>query len=292
MFKYAAPVFIKGYEKEENVTAFFAANFEYTGNKPVILNITGSSFYRVTVNADTAFDSKFKKVMALYCYETVDITKFVTEGINQIVIECAGYYTENNGARQENFIMAEIFCDNMPLVATGCNFIGFLDAERVKNTEFIDNLYYREKYNISGATMIKANVDIIEIKDMRFKGLFSECKYTYRNAVKAVEKGKFTPYDKAQTKYPVSLSEGEYAVFDMEEEMEGFIRIAYKTSDKASMRISYGTVKDSEDGFIDIDTIDGEFDRESFHRNKVRYIKVTAVKGNFDIHLAGVQKTE
>ncbi len=292
MFKYAAPIFIKGQEKEKNVTAFFAANFEYTGNKPVILNITGSSFYRVTVNADTAFDGKLKKVMALYCYETVDITKFVTEGINQIVIECAGYYNETDKETHKNFIMAEIFCDNKPLVATGCNFIGFLDAERVKNTELVENLYYREKYNISGATMIKSNVDIIDMGDMRFKGLLSECKYSYRNAVKALEKGKFTPYDKAQTKYPVSLEEGEYAIFDMEEEMEGFVRVAFKNEEKVKIRVNYGINKDREDGYIDYEAIDGEFDRESFHRVNLRYIKVTAVTGCVNIHLAGVHKTE
>jgi len=288
MFKYAAPVFIKGRENEKNVTAFFAANFEYEGNKPVILDITGSSVYRVTVNGDTAFDSRLKKEMQYFYYETVEITPFVTEGINQIVIECAGYYNEE----QKNFIMAEIFCDNKPLVATGCNFIGFLDAERVKNTDITENGDYREVYNILGTAMVKMNVDIIDVGEMRFKGILSNVKYSYRNAVKAMEKGKFTPYSKTEKRYPVALSEGEYALFDMEEEMEGFIRVAFKTEGNALLRVSYGIEKDREDGYIDFNVIDGEFDRESFHRYNIRYIKVTVKQGMASVHLAGVHKIE
>ncbi|MBO5452992.1 MAG: hypothetical protein J6A69_03395 [Clostridia bacterium] len=292
MFKYAAPVFLKGQEKEKNITAFFAANFEYEGDKPVILDITGSSVYRVTVNSDTACDSRIKKVMSMFCYETVDITPFVTEGINQIVIECAGYLSDVNGEEQKNFIMAEIFCDGRPLVATGCNFIGFVDAEREKSTEKTENGDYREKYRISGATMIKTNVDIIDLGTMRFKGIFSEYKYSYKNAVKALEKGKFTPYKNVETRYPVTLTDGEYALFDMEKEMEGFVRVAFKTGKKAKIRVSYSLSKEREDGFIDFDVIDGEFERESFHRINLRYIKVTVLEGEAEIHLAGVHKIE
>lgn len=290
MFKYAAPVFIKGHEEEKNVTAFFAANFEYEGDKPVILDITGSSVYRVTVNGDTVCDSRIKKVMTMYCYESVEITPFVTEGINQIVIECAGYYCEVNGEKQKNFIMAEIFCDGKPLVATGCNFIGFLDAERVQNTKCLKNGDYEEKYNISGATMIKSNVDIIDLDPMRFKGIYSEYKYSYRNAKKALEKGKFTPYDRFEKRYPHSLEKDEYVIYDMEEETEGFIRVAFKTFGKAKIRVAYGKEKERCDGYIDFSVIDGEFDRESFHRLIFRFIKVSVLEGEAEIHLAGIQK--
>ena len=102
MFKYAHPVFLKGMEEKENVTGFFAANFECDG-KDVYLHICASSYYRVTVNGDTVCHGKIKKVMALYCFETIDISKYTTEGLNQIVIECVGYNTEIDGKRQKNF---------------------------------------------------------------------------------------------------------------------------------------------------------------------------------------------
>lgn len=288
MFKYAQPIFLKGKENEKNVTGFFAANFECEKDKTVILDIAASSVYRVTVNGDTVCDGRLKKVMSLYCFETMDITKHTSEGINQIVIECAGYGSEIDGEIQNNFVMAEITSDNKPLAATGCNFIGFLDAERVANTEIMPNGDYAESYNISGATMVKMNVDTVDIGRMRFKTILASYNYSYKNATKALEKGKFTPYDNAETRYPVVLEEGEYALFDMEETMEGFLRIAFKTLDKAVLRVSYGTEKEKCDGYVDFNVTDGEFDRESFHRVKARYIKVDAVKNKVAVHLIGM----
>ena len=62
MFKYAYPVFLAGMEEKENVTGFFAANFECEG-KDVFLHICASSYYRVTVNGDTACHGKIKKLL-------------------------------------------------------------------------------------------------------------------------------------------------------------------------------------------------------------------------------------
>lgn len=291
MFKYAKPVFLKGKDKEKNVTGFFAANFEWQENE-VTLEICASSVYRVTVNGDTVCDSKLEKVMDVFCYESIDITRYVTEGLNQIVIECCGYYNEIGGERQKNFVMAEISNNNNSLAATGYNFIGFLDAERISNTEITESGDYREKYNVTGAAMIKMNVDVVDFGHMKFKGMFTKYNYSYKNAVKAIEKGKFTPYLKTELRYPLELEEGEYCIYDMEEVMKGFIRVAFKTYDKAKIRVSYSKEKDSCDGFVDFDVIDGEFDRENFLRTDLRFIKVDVIKGKAEIHLAGVHKIE
>lgn len=285
MFKFAKPIFLKGMEKEKNVTAFFAANFESKGEN-VVLHICGASFYRVTVNADTACHGIVRKNGTLYYFDTVDITDLVTEGINQIVIEVAGYGKGN----QNNFIMAEVVAENNPVAATGCNFIGFLDAERVKQTESDELGNFKESYNVTGATMIKMNCQTVDVGPMHFKGTPKKYSYSYINAEKCAEIGKITPYKDRELKYPVFLKKGEYALFDLGEEMKGFIRFAIKTEEKAEFTVSYGKTKEKTDGILSFSLIDGEFDRESFHAVNGRYIKITATEGNFAVHLAGMHK--
>lgn len=285
MFKYAHPVFLKGMEKEKNVTAFFAANFESKGEK-VILHICGASFYRVTVNADTACHGMVRKNGTLYYFDTVDITEFVTEGINQIIIEVAGYGKNN----QNNFIMAEVVAEDQTVAATGCNFISFMDAERVKETECDELGNFKEEYNVTGATMIKMNCSKVDVGPMHFRGTSKEYKYSYINVPKALEIGKITPYKNKELRYPIVLEKGEYALFDLEEEMTGFIRFAIKIEDKAKLTVSYGKTKEKTDGQIKLSLIDGEFDRENFHITDTRYIKITATEGDLAIYLVGLHK--
>lgn len=285
MFKYAHPIFLKGMEKEKNVTAFFAANFESTGEK-VILHICGASFYRVTVNADTACHGMVRKNGTLYYFDTVDITEFVTEGINQIVIEVAGY----GKGEQNNFIMAEVVAEDQTVAATGCNFISFMDAERVKETECDELGNFKEEYNVTGATMIKMNCGKVDVGPMLFKGTNKEYKYSYVNAPKALEIGEITPYKNKELRYPIVLKKGEYALFDMEEEYKGFLRCAIKTEEKVKLNLSYGKEKERTDGFVTYSLIDGEFDRENFHITDARYIKITATEGSFAIHLIGMHQ--
>jgi hypothetical protein len=262
------------------------------------LHICASSYYRVTVNGDTACHGKIKKAMALYKFETIDISKYTTPGINQIVVECVGYNTKIAEETQKNFIIAEVVAEGETVAATGRNFVSFMDAERVSDCEKRENGEYLEKYQISGATMVKMTAQKVDIGPMHFMGEKREYDYAYKNAPLCAEKGIFSVNDEkisynkvyGKTKYPITLKTGEYALFDMEEKVKGFIRMAFKTFDKANLFILGSKDNVVFENLMELEVIDGEFDRESFHTSEIKYLKVLVTQGEAEVHLMGMHQ--
>lgn len=247
MFNTAKPIFLKNLYKENNVTAFFAANFDCDGDNAV-LTIAGHCAYRVTVNGDFACFGPSKAINGFAKFDTVDISKYVSFGLNQIVIECASY--EKNTS--VNYIQAEVFADGKIVAATGYNFIGFLDVERLKTKG------YSEKYNISGSSMIQTQVEVINNTPILIKRDVPYPEYK-------IIKSKF--------KSPVNITKAYEIEFD--NTICGFINLEYSTDEVAEFKI----YDENEQCIMDFKSIDGEFVRESFNPYKVKKLKIIVSNG-------------
>lgn len=247
MFTTAKPIFLKNLDKEDSVTAFFAANFDCDGDN-AILTIAGHSAYRVTINGDFVCLGPSKAICGFAKFDTVDISKYVSFGLNQIVIECASY--EEN--KTVNFIQAEIFTDGKIVAATGYNFIGFLDVERLKAKG------YSEKYNISGSSMIQTQVEVVNNTPILIK---RDVPYPEYKIIKS------------KLKKPIDISET-YEI-EFENTICGFLNLEYSTDKVVEFKI----YDENEQCIIDFKSIDGEFARESFNPYKVKKLKIVVSSG-------------
>lgn len=165
MFKTAKPIFLKDLRKEMNITAFFAANFDCSGENAT-LTITGATYYRVTVNGEFVCYGPARAPKGFTRVDVLDISKFVSWGLNQIVVEVASYncdtfaYVNNPG-----FLQAEIAADDKIVAATGYNFVGFIDAERVQKVmRYSYQRPFSEVYMRKGGSMLKVPVEVVEPK--------------------------------------------------------------------------------------------------------------------------------
>ncbi len=165
MFKVAKPVFLKDLNKEMNITAFFAANFECNG-KDVVLEITGATYYRITVNGEFAGYGPARAPKGFTRMDTIDITRHTSWGLNQIVVEVASYNCDNFACvNVPGFLQAEITAEGKPVAATGYNFVGFADVERVQKVmRYSYQRPFSEVYVRKGGSMLKVPVEEVEPK--------------------------------------------------------------------------------------------------------------------------------
>lgn len=254
MFTVAKPIYLKNLEKENNVTSFYAANFDCDGENAT-LTIAGHSAYRVSVNGDFACFGPSKTVDRFAKFDIVDISKYVSYGLNQIVIECATYEESDT----PNFIQAEVFADGKVVAATSYNFIGFLDVERL---ESVGNT---EKYNISGSSMIQTSVQQISSTPILVKRDVPYPTYKTVNPVKNL-------------KYPIDVNDKIEISFGSK--YCGFINIAYKT-DKTTEFVVENELGET---LMEIKSIDGEFQRESFNPHKTEKIIIKIKKGCLELY--------
>lgn len=165
MFKTAKPIFLKNLEKEMNITAFFAANFDCSGENAKLL-ITGATYYRITVNGEFAGYGPARAPKGFTRVDEIDITPYVSWGLNQIVIEVASYNCRSFACiNNQGFLQAEIIADGNVVAATGFNFIGFMDVERVQKVmRYSYQRHFSEVYNRKGGSMIKVPVEVVDPK--------------------------------------------------------------------------------------------------------------------------------
>lgn len=251
MFTVAKPIYLKNLNKENNVTSFFAANFDCDGEN-AILTIAGSSAYRVTINGDFACFGPSKAIKGYAKFDTIDISKYVSFGLNQIVIESATYQeTDAN-----NFIQAEIYADNNVVAATGYNFIGFLDVERLKSKDLC------EKYNISGSSMIQTQVEVIQSAPILIK---RDVPYPEYKIIKN------------KAKMPASIKDV-YEI-NFENPVCGFVNIHYS----AENPLEFILLNEKDECIMDIKSVDGDFERESFNPHFLSKIKICVNKGEINL---------
>ena len=114
-FKSAIPVWIKGRDKEWNVTA--ELRFEAKNLKNATLTLAGASFYQVYLGEKLLHFGPAKKAFG---YAGVDVFPLPDTDEDTIYIRVAGYYVGcYNGCITSSFVQAEIEQDGELLAATG-----------------------------------------------------------------------------------------------------------------------------------------------------------------------------
>lgn len=135
MFKKALPVFAAGKENELNYQLIaFAKADSLKGAK---MYITAASFYRLWVNGEFAFFGPARAAKGFARVDIVDLEKFDREnGKNEILIEVAGYACGSLATiRQPSFLQAEIRIGDEVILATGEDFCGYANAQRLQKVE-------------------------------------------------------------------------------------------------------------------------------------------------------------
>ena len=130
MFLKAQPIWVRGREREMNVSAEFRANVTLPG--PGQLFLAGTAFYRVSVNGNFL---AFGPARAAEGYVRQDVLA-LPAGECDIRIEASGYYCRSlSTVLQPSFLTAEVRCEQEVLAWTGSNFQVFTPGTRVQKVE-------------------------------------------------------------------------------------------------------------------------------------------------------------
>jgi alpha-L-rhamnosidase len=135
-FKKAEPVWPTGLELEKNITVGFRASFEKPESGSAVLNITGSSLYRIYLNGKFVGHGPARAGHGHYRVDEWDLGKSMVTGTNVVAIEVAGYNVNSFYLLdQPSFLQAEVVSGNKVLAATRAqsdDFEAFLLPERVQ----------------------------------------------------------------------------------------------------------------------------------------------------------------
>jgi len=119
-FTKAKPVWVKGREKEMNVTLRFTESFAATGReKRIFLRVTGVTFYRIRLNGVYVGYGPARGPKGFDRIDEWDLAKFAEKGANALEIDVTGsfcpcyYVTE-----QPSYLQAEVVADGKILTAT------------------------------------------------------------------------------------------------------------------------------------------------------------------------------
>lgn len=273
MFTVAKPIFLKNLNNKNNITAFFCANFDCDGEEGYV-SISANQSYKITVNGDfVGYGPSYTDNDRVFI-EKFDISKYISFGLNQIVIETA-VYSENDDVN--NFIQAEIYADKRPVAATGHNFIGFMDIERTPSDENVS-----ESYNISGSSMVQTKLEVYEHNNLLVELKAPEKKYKITSPKEfALLSSDFNEVLKKSSKNicPVIIDNSKLLRVDFGKETFGFIKLAFKTENNAKIKV-YTSMEESfskrDEKHFKIDCINGEYERESFIPHKFRYLFISA----------------
>lgn len=254
--------FWKPNRKKKGLTGFFAANFDCEG-KNASVTITCSASCKITVNGD--FVCYFSPEISDYKIEThkYDISKYVSWGLNQIVVEVFG------GNSDKPFVIAEVTADEKIVCATGKNFAAFIDTERLPDKPPI-NCKSLEYYKRGGVCMMPCEVNVLQ----------PEYLYDVKNA-----DFNFKIHNFNDIKYPLKLCAGENYIFDFESELYGNIQFEIICHDKSTLVM--GTSKDkecAETNLVVYDFETGEYENESFVPHTQRYVMFRLEKGEVSIY--------
>jgi alpha-L-rhamnosidase len=120
VFQAAQPVWLKGREKEKNVTAGFRAEFSAKPGSQVQLRAAGATLFRIFLNGNFVAHGPARGPHGWYRVDELNLTPQLQPGTNVIAIEVAGYNANSYYLLdQPSFLQAEIVCDGHVLAATG-----------------------------------------------------------------------------------------------------------------------------------------------------------------------------
>jgi len=137
-FRSAKPVWPEGREHERNLSVAFRAIVDRPETGPVILRLTGSSVYRISVNGTFAGHGPARGPHGYFRIDELDLTNALKPGKNIIAIEVAGYNANSFYLLdQPSFLQAELVAGDRVLAATGSDpdFAAAIIQERVQKVQ-------------------------------------------------------------------------------------------------------------------------------------------------------------
>lgn len=165
----AVPVWVKGREKEMNLTLGFRGAFQAEKNKKTTLKITASTLYRVFLNGDFLGYGPARACHGYFRVDEYDLGKEVRNGENIVAVEVAGYNVNSfYTLDQLSFLQAEVQSGGKILLATGSSpgFEAFQLRERAQKVERYSfqrpfTEYYRvekdfDQWKISAGTPVES----------------------------------------------------------------------------------------------------------------------------------------
>lgn len=153
-FKQAEAVWPVGLEFEKNISVKFAGQFNAPQNKKVVLNLTGSSLYRIILNEEFVGHGPARAAHGFYRVDEIDLSEKLCSGENNIEIQVAGYNVNSYYLLdQPSFLQAELVSGEKALLATketGGGFKVTLMKERVQKVpRYSFQRPFTEVYNLS-----------------------------------------------------------------------------------------------------------------------------------------------
>ncbi len=260
MFTYAKPITLKLTEEKHKLSAFYAANFDCNG-EDAILYITCSKSAKITVNGDFAgYIEPLIDGYKITGYE-IDISSFVSWGLNQIVVEVFSN-TPNS------FLLAELYADGKIKCATGENFIGFIDTERVFDETVLTNAFIYEHYIKGGLCMLKGNV-----KKLTPEYLVMTEKYKLKQKTEVLLQNK-------------TIKSGEEIVLTLDKPTFAHLNLSVFTKGKAALLVETSTNKTFKTkSVLNVNFEAGEYNFENHTAHKFKYIRLCVNSGEIELDL-------
>ncbi len=163
-FKKAMPVWIKGKQKEMNVTCGIHTVVTFKPDKTYMFSAATSGFYRFFVNGKFAFYGPARCAHGYYRVDRVDLTPYLKNGANHIAMEVVNYYINSYySLYQPGFVQAEISEDETVLAATMTESGGFtsiLVADRIQKVQkYSFQRAFGECYRLHAGSFVWRNGD-------------------------------------------------------------------------------------------------------------------------------------
>lgn len=121
MFEYAKPIWVENRETEINCRVQFKAFIPFAEN--AFIHIATSGIYQLWINGKFVSYGPARAGRGHFRMENLEITDYLKEGDNAVVIEVAGYYCKSFYVQQQpSFLQAEVVSGDSCLAATGKDF--------------------------------------------------------------------------------------------------------------------------------------------------------------------------
>lgn len=122
-FDVAKPIWVKGKQKEMNLTVGFVTKFDVSDNNCVKIKVTGSSLYRLLVNGHYVGYGPARAAHGYYRVDEWDISDHIRKRKENVLsLEVVGYNINSFYLLdQPSFVQAEIIANGLTIAATGVN---------------------------------------------------------------------------------------------------------------------------------------------------------------------------
>lgn len=134
LFLKAQPIWIKDKETEVNCRVQFKAVCENADD--AIIHIATSGVYQLWINGKFVSYGPARAGKNHFRMENINISEYLTDPQNTVILEVAGYYCSNFYIMQQNsFLQAEIVSGERVLVATGSDFTARMNPYYIQKVQ-------------------------------------------------------------------------------------------------------------------------------------------------------------